>query len=282
MATFVVVTSFVELKMTSSSEDIRTHRLLLPKPVLPPSNFRAAGTQKLVASVVNEPPLRQKLRDLSTVFDTSPQQPLNARIIAVQGTSDEGSRFMAQFLTHNIQKELGIPVRVFGDLHPPIAAQAEYEQQLHHVRNWFAISDFIARAAPPSIERVQSQAVIAPTTPLPSINLYNANALYVNIVPLSPLMITTEAAIEGPSEVAVWSERKWRWLLSHWRGGKKPNIIINIQEYQSGVQSGEVLRIIEGDLKGLVVVTATQREVDITAKQLRRIAFEVIEWLRND
>ncbi|KAL8856889.1 MAG: hypothetical protein Q9178_006478 [Gyalolechia marmorata] len=266
----------------TSSNDAQRLRLLLPKPVLPSSALRAMVTQKLVGSVVNEPPLRQKLRDFSTVFNTSPQQPPNARVIAVQGISDKETRFVAQFLTHYIQKELGAPVRIFGDLEFPTAADTDYEQHSHHVQNWFAISDFIAMAAPPSIEQAQDQPLILPTTPLPSIDVHKATTLYVNIVPISPLMVTTRAAIEGPSEAAVWSERKWRSLLSHWRGAKKPNIIINVQAYQSGVENGEVLRIIEGDFKGLIVVTAKKREVDITAKQLRRIAFEVIEWLRDE
>lgn len=266
----------------TSSQDVQKHRLLLPKPVLPPSTFRAAGTPKLVASVLNEPPLRQKFRDLSAVFDTCPQQPPDARLIAIQGTSDEETRFMAQFLTHSIQKELGIPVRVFGELSPPTATNTVHEQHLHHVQNWFTISDFITKAAPPSIERARGQAVVVPTTPLPSAVSQIADTLYVNIVPLSPLMIASKAAIEGPPEAAVWSERKWRWLLSHWRGARRPNIIINIQEYQWGVENGQVLRIVEGDLRGLIVVTAVQRDVAITAKQLRRIAFEVIEWIRDD
>ena len=270
--------------MTSSQDDYQC-RLLLPKPVLPPPTFRTAGTQKLLASVVNEPPLRQKLRDLTTVFDITPQQPPNTRIIAVQGTSDEKTRFMSQFLTHYIQKELAVPVRVFSGLSPPTAPIADHEQHLHQVRNWITISDFITTAAPPCMQRAQGQTVIAstvPTTPLPPTVTHSADMSYVNIIPLSPLMITTSAAVEGPAEAAVWSERKWRGLLSHWRGAKRPNIIINIQECERGVEDGQILRIVEGDLKGLIVVTTVQREVDITAKQLRRIAFEVIEWLRDD
>ena len=95
-------------------------------------------------------------------------------------------------------------------------------------------------------------------------------------------MIALQAAIEGPPKADVWSERKWRWLLSYWRGARRPNIIINIQEYQWGVENGQVLRIVKGDLRGLIIVTAVQRDVAITAKQLRRITFEVIEWIRDD
>ena len=70
--------------------------------------------------------------------------------------------------------------------------------------------------------------------------------------------------------------------MSYWRGARRPNIIINVQEYQWGVENGQVLRIVEGDLRGLIVVTAVQRDVAITAKQLRRIAFKVIEWIRDN
>lgn len=93
-------------------------------------------------------------------------------------------------------------------------------------------------SAPPSFQQRQLDITTGPPTPILPSSPPNS-APYVNVVPLSPLVVTTDAAIQHITDVGSGLE-KWRWLSSHWQGTIRPDIIIEVHHQQEGLQDEEV------------------------------------------
>ena len=273
IAARLVKTQPAAINMVMPKKDSRRDPLLLPKPSVPPSVSEPA--ESCLAPL---PLLNQRLDILSKAF-LKPSQPApSAKIIALKAVSQASSNFMAQFLTHHITKDLAYPVRVFSQLSQPPAGQPSYGQYLHHIRSWQSVCNF-AFSVPPS-QRRGTDAASAPRTPcLPSTP--PDSAFYVNIVPLSPLAITIEAARQNFVDTRSSAEI-WQWLSGYWQGTTKPDIIVEVNHQQEGLQDEDVLCVAEKAVKGIFIVTAKGKQVELTLRQLRRIAFEITEWLRED
>lgn len=75
----------------------------------------------------------------------------------------------------------------------------------------------------------------------------------------------------------------WRWLASKWWSKIPPDITINVQD--TVCMPNEVARFVEQHINTLVVAkspSATGAINGISPKQLRRIDFEIREWLIDD
>jgi len=95
-------------------------------------------------------------------------------------------------------------------------------------------------------------------------------------------MSTERAASQMPITDAYSDENHWRWLAGYWRGCPRPDITINISDSEGTLKDREVLRIWGHNMNTLVVTKANSGHVVFTAKQFRRVGFEVEEWLRDE
>ncbi|KAL9045014.1 MAG: hypothetical protein Q9214_001894, partial [Letrouitia sp. 1 TL-2023] len=217
-----------------------------------------------------EPPVIHKVRTLAEVLRAHPQNTSDFRILAIDGVNERTVQFIVEFLANHLSYHLAFQVRVFKR-----SASCSYENLdlggfSHQIQTWASTCAHIASS---SSERITQGAPLkAPGSGV------NPTQLCIYIVPISPLMATIRAA-NKPSALFANAEVRWRWLVSHWQGILRPDIMINIQSPEATLRDCEVLRIHGSGLDTLVLTPATSGKEIITLKQLRRMCFEVIEWL---
>jgi len=167
-------------------------------------------------------------------------------------------------LHHNINQDLGCTVRVFGDIIPRKPQFPEMFYFISATNTWGSICDAILQAR-------QKLLALPPGILLPT-------CIY--ILPLSPLMATIRAADRIAFNCKGEGDRRDLFLFfaKYWTGLTVPDITINIQDPTNTMRQGEVLRLYNE--KTLVVAKAQGGGISITPRQLRRVIFEVEEWLR--
>ena len=191
------------------------------------------------------------------------------KVIAVDGSDRNGVHLIMARLQLHLHKDLGYNVRVFGE--PQTTGSAnECSSELAYfaaiVGAWEATMRAIHRAANTS----------HPTSPAQQLALAQP---CVCLVPFSPLMATTRAAARVPFSGAHSNDVHFRWLASHWAGHARPDITISLHETDPVIKHREVL-ILPGSLMfTLVVIKGQEGGNDVSPKQLRRVVFEVKEWL---
>lgn len=76
------------------------------------------------------------------------------------------------------------------------------------------------------------------------------------------------------------SNDPWRWLSGYWKNSSSPDVTIDIQDIADASYRNEVLRIQIRGTYNLVVIKEGNRGLNINPQQLRRVIFEVQEWIR--
>lgn len=115
--------------------------------------------------------------------------------------------------------------------------------------------------------------------------LQTTNAFCVNIVPFSPLMITLKAETSIRNADAVRALQAWPGLARGWRGTIRPDITIHVLEADSISNEAGVSWFSGQHMNTLAVSKlpwAAGAVEGMSPKQLRRIGFEVMEWLIGD
>ena len=227
-------------------------------------------------------PIIQQIETLSTILRTHPPNLSRGKVIAVDGVDKDTVLFMIKYLHHHITKHSGLAVRIFNETSvqpqdPETTYLFRYAQVIQNWNMlWNACIELPVAAIPECASQHESIMVSSRATPSKS------QTAYVNIVPLSPLMATGRAASQIPITDAYSNESHWRWLAGYWRGCPRPDITINILDSEGTLKDREVLRIWGHNVNTLVVTKANSGHSVITAKQLRRVGFEVDEWLRGE
>ena len=228
------------------------------------------------------PPIIQQIEALSTILRTRPPKSPRGKVIAVDGVDKDAVLFMIRYLHHHITKNSGLAVRIFNETsvqpqNPEITDLFHYAQV---VQDWNMLWSAFIELPVPIISECASQ---HESTTESSIAMSSkSQTACVNIVPLSPLMSTERAASQIPITDAYSNEKHWRWLAGYWRGCPRPDITISILDSEGILKDREVLRIWGHNMNTLVVTKANSGQAVITAKQLRRVGFEVEEWLRGE
>ena len=248
---------------------------LPPIHVLERHHHRDTFPKNLAAPV----PYTQHLNVLGEYLDVRPTVNDQNKIIAVDGVDQHAVYLLIATLQHHITNDLGCAVRVFGaDLGVPAPLIPDLLVFMTKIQHWGEMWAQIAVAPP-----VQSSSGTAsrdgpgalPTPPPPS-------RPCVYIMPLSPLMATLKAA-DRVSYPSIYNPNEhFRWLASHWDGYIRPDITVNVQDCYGAIKFPEVLRLQAQNMNTLVVTKGDAGNVSLTPKQLRRVTFEVEEWLQDD
>jgi hypothetical protein len=238
---------------------------------LPPLQFSrlSISTSQYIPSVpLACIPIIQQIEDLSSILRPRSSESSRNKVIAVDGLDKEAVRFTIRFLHDHIAKHTGLNVRVLSEPYfqrdPESVNVPGYNEVVRHWdRLW---DDVIRHPVPNSAARHGSI-----TVPRPN----------VDIIPFSPLMTTERAASQMSITDAYSNESHWRWVAGYWRGCERPDITVNILDSNGTLKDSEVLRVWGDDMNTLVVTKTNSGLAPFTAKQLRRVGFEVKEWLMN-
>lgn len=212
---------------------------------------------------------------LARILKSRPIDQPHIKVIAVDGPNPDLIKFMLRFLHFQITNYVGGMIRIYNDdwvraRMPDIQDMASYRE---YVTLWSTLWKYVIQAP---LERVAG--------PIITNEFGGHQQTYlpcVNIIPFSPLTVSQRAAHSVPILDAYSDDEHWHWFAEFWRGQFKPNMIIYIEEHSNA----DVMRIKQQHMFILLVTTSKFDDsamFTLNSKQLRRISFEVIEWLRQD
>ncbi len=276
----VIKSTLSSISATPPSTVERPHVINLPP--LQISGLSVTTSQHIPLLPMICPPIIQQIEILSTILRARPLEPMRGKVIAVDGVDKDAVLFMIKYLHHHITKHSGLDVRIFHET--PVQPQTPESTDLFHytqvIRDWNMLWNAYIELPVPTIPESASQH--GSTTVSPVAMPSKSQIACVNIIPFSPLMSTERAASQMPITDAYSNENHWRWLAGYWRGCPRPDITINISDSEGTLKDREVLRIWGHNMNTLVVTKANSGHVVFTAKQFRRVGFEVEEWLRDE
>lgn len=239
--------------------------LALPNPRSPVSLRARYGF-----SPTATPSVAYNLNVLSEFLKNRPaQHSVQNRVIAIDGVDRNAVQLVISELHSRICKDLRCTVRVLGGDFPqrPINETSELAYYIGQIHNWAAMWSVVFEASPPIPQSKE---------PTPS------DRLCIWIMPLSPFMATYRAAIRISMTGSYVPSDLWRWLAGHWDGYLKPDITVNIQEIADTATKGEVLRFEGNKMNTLLVTQLRAGHSQLSARQLRRVIFEVEDWIQGE
>lgn len=235
------------------------------------------------------PPIIQKLLSLSKILQARPKTVARVRIIAVDGLDFSAVNFLTNYIRYHVAKETGCPVCIlcgetaFSPSHEG-EDNSSLSSYLRRIQLWKEICESVHLIRVPSIVETSTSMTFLPHAFLSTStddpwSTMSLECVY--LIPFSPLMTTLKAASRIPITNAYTNGDHWRWLAGHWDEAWRPDITINVQVQEKALKDRDVLRIYDHNMNSLFVIKATVGNILITAKQLRRVMFEVLEWLKE-
>ncbi|KAL6714245.1 slightly ste11-like protein [Lecanora helva] len=240
------------------------------------SLFASAGSRFYTPGVLFRPPILYRLDILGQYLKPRLANAPDFKVIAVDGLDKNAVHLVIATLHHCITQDLGCTVRVVGEQIPlnvsTVPTPTALDRLNEQVHYWNGMWDMMIDDIPSGLNNHGLPGYLHP-----SLLTYSHPCIY--ILPLSPFIATLKASI-GMELVGVDGDLTlWRWLASHWAGRLGPDITVNIQETSDIVLDHEVLRIEGESMKTIIVTKARNGGIDITPSQIRRVSFEVKEWL---
>ncbi|EEP80269.1 predicted protein [Uncinocarpus reesii 1704] len=300
--------------MASLSEPVHGSSLTLP-----PLQTLAASQQnhqKEVENMVMTIPIVNKIKVLSKISPpfttTKAANPGRGAVIAVEGQDVGSVRSILQYLKGVLSSKRGQDVRVFEgpDLSSPTSlAKLENSrdatvQYLETISAWHKISEEIVdyingSGSPPDreLDRDKLEAEVSPKSLGPyaarmgtrrlgsPISAPTDSTFRIALVPQYQLSTADAHACATPINDAYAPIDHWQWMASLWRGCVGPDITVHIRscykEELAEFGEGNPVEIRLDDARALVVRRLSGSPGSIEEKALRRIGFEVEEFLRK-
>ncbi len=255
------------------------------------------------------------LAKISPPFLSSPTKSESSgrgAVVAIEGQDSGSVNIMIQYLKELLSKDEGNLVKVFDG--PEIGLQkfsAKSDetseatvQYLDTISAWHKISDeivnFINIPSTTTDCRSGSNAPtsgISPTSialktgdvdtnsPANSSVMASDSPLHIALVPRYQLTTADAHACATPINDAYAPIDHWQWMASLWRGCVGPDIIVYIrdceQEELDKFGEGNPVEIRLRDARALIVRRSANSGKGIEEKALRRVGFEVEEFLRK-
>ena len=228
----------------------------------------------------------QKMTVLSEILRDRPAEATHSRVLAIDGLDRNGIDVLIRFLYEAFKARSWHSVRLCTI--PMIPLNSSLMGYTSMITHWNTLwkhflqvpfpADGLDAGAPSDEHQC---ALPSPTRLSPS----TSEPICINIVPFSPLMVTYKMASTMASSDPYTEHEMWRWLAEHWRGMIQPDVTISVHLYDGLFHNRDVVRVCDESLKTLMVPTAGYEEGTgrpFTEKQLRRVLFEVEEWLREN
>ncbi len=205
-----------------------------------------------------------------------PAEAAQTRVIAVDGFDSQSVQAIVRYLDESIRRHTNLKVRVFGPLICPAFSGSDWFDYTKYINQWDKLWKFFIETPFPLTtsaecfdqgDRDRSQ---------------SSTAFCVNIVPFSPLMTTLRAGSTIHTDSETEELEYWSLLVSDWRGKIRPDITINVFDANCISRDPGVVRIADYDMNTLAVAKLDWEADAVdgqTLEQLRRIEFEVFQWL---
>jgi len=232
-----------------------------PEPITDPIEVTARYTMPSA----RRPPIVQYLGTLNQFLGTRLKGPAQSKVIAVDGLDGNAVRMMIDNLDQHVSKVLGYSVRIVNErpIRAPIDHSAQLPYYVRQIQEWDLMSELIAEAPPPAPSRARAGPCVY-------------------LLPLSPLMATVRASNYLALTGTYGTEDLWCWLASHWGGHPRPDITINIEDTAHVSVNREILRLQGSNMNTLIITKGLDGGVDLVPQQLRRVCFEVEDWLVSE
>ncbi|WEW60818.1 slightly ste11-like protein [Emydomyces testavorans] len=301
-------------KMKNISQTVHDPSLTLP-PLQTVSAFQQSQLDQ-VETMVMTIPFVNKIKLLARISPpftaTKSTQPSRGVVIAVEGQDAESVRCVLQYLNDALSSKKGQVVRIFKgpDLDSSKASTKGEEmrdatvQYLETISSWHKISEDIMRfmldSDPVSAHQPEDQkpaAELSPTTFAPRVTVMEMpqtdnsvptspdSVFRIALVPQYQLSTADAHACATPINDAYAPIDHWQWMASLWRGCVGPDITVYVrdcdEEELTSFGEGNPVEIRLDDARALVVRRLTDSAKPIEEKALRRIGFEVDEFLRR-
>lgn len=242
-------------------------------PTLTKSRPAYAEARFIAPDLSAGPPMLHRLSVLGESLMLRAPDTKQFKVVAVDGTNRNVVHLVIASLHYQITKDLRYTVRVVSDNSQPPSSYrpTAISTYLDHIRDWGLMWAMMLHTHPTRRSSEHSvQPALYPATSYPYPLVY--------ILPLSPFMATLEAS--KSTELAHHPhDGLWRWLAGHWAGHLRPDITVILRENNNNTMDQEVLRVEGENMRTLLVTNVPDGEIDLTPAQLRRITFEVEEWL---
>jgi len=229
--------------------------------------------------------LVQKFTVLSEAFRSRPPEATHCRVIAVDGLEPQAVEILVGYLHESFKARTPHYVRLCPAI-PAEVVNSDLRAYSRVITHWdtlwrhFLKVPFPTNSTDAGAPALQQQHALPLPTSLPAGPM--VEPLCVNIVPFSPLMLAYKVALRMPPSDLSTEHQVWRWLVEHWRRLVSPDITISVHKYDITLKDREFVRVCVQNTKILLVTAGESADGPFTAKQLRRITFEVEEWLRED
>lgn len=233
-------------------------------------------------------PIFQKFEMMSKIL-SNPEDSQLIKVIAVDGYDPKLVESMIDYLSKEVST-MGNVVRVFDDdeVREVIREPTDLKTYKQHIWLWDNLWKYIIKLPVPGpvTTNPNHDTTMADMYSSADGSSYSKTQLpFVNIIPFSPLMVSLKATTEIPlngtytyDDQTSMYESQWCKLARLWSGRIKPNVTVLIQNSQEIRLHG-----IEDQNTNNILVTKRNPEYGgLTGKQLRRVGFEVKEWLRQD
>ena len=198
------------------------------------------------------------------------------KVIAVDGLDRQAVHGMIANLQHRIRRDLQYAVRVINEdyFYLPADQTTELSQFIRNVHSWRAMWETILHAPPVSSDPRSHNGRIQPAAMHPDHPTMSVECPLIYILPLSPLMATTQAMHR-----MVDTNDPWRVLSAYWKESFRPDVTINIEDIGTTYRN-EVLRLQVRGMEALVVMKEGNTGLNVSPKQMRRVVFEAEELIR--
>ena len=219
------------------------------------------------------PPFAQHQQILDEFLQSRDADTCGSKLIAIDGCDIQSLHLLISHLQYCLTKDLKVVVRVFGSaLGVRDGSVGGMGRLLSEIQLWHGICATLATV--PSTQSSPGTSSQPPVVP----PLVEPTCVY--IVPMTPLMATLRAVEDISREDAHIPSIRFGHLASLWDGSFQPDITINIQEDCNAKRP-----VYMGTLHGTKVLTVMQGwtgQLRITPKQIKRVTFEVEDWLQED
>ncbi|KAF2017394.1 hypothetical protein BU24DRAFT_149715 [Aaosphaeria arxii CBS 175.79] len=216
------------------------------------------------------PPLKQP-------GPTSPAPQVRGAIIAIEGDCAASIEELATWLQDYLEKENEYRPRVVEPPKVPEddSGEVTFEEYLDLIKTWHGRSREMIEYISTPVAVVKddeaqstsssSEAAILPVVILPTYQLHASN-VYTSRIPIQDAYSPTD---------------HWQWMATLWRGTVGPDLTIYVHsgENKEGTPTGAKTVELNEDVRLLTVRKDKDKEIDSSA--LRRVGFEVGEWIRT-
>ena len=236
------------------------------------------------------PPLR-------TPSCTSPAAAVRGAIVAVEGDCVVAIRELTQWLNDFLARDSDFSSRIAEPPKGPADdndAEVPFEAYLDLIRDWHGrskemvkyITTPVMRAsdamkvdgAPPpsSSEVVRKDSVTPPDSPHPEVA---CSAKPIVLLPTFQLHASVAYASRIPIQDAYSPTDHWQWMATLWRGTVGPDLTLYVRTYDA--KEGAPAKTVELDDEVRCLTVMKERDGRFTDAALRRVGFEVGEWIRG-